>query len=184
MKKKANDYYLSGLRNNLAGLYPEAAADYAKAIEIDSYCADAYLKRGVLRYKILKQYDESLTDFDSVIELNPRCSAAYLHRGIVKCHLLKFSDALPDFNKAVELDPNEERAYFNRGKNKYMLKYDKKEVCADLGKAILFHAPQAADMIKLFYGTAQDLVKKEPIVHKKNRRKHHEKIRIKEKNNF
>ena len=159
MSKNSNDFYLSGLRNNLAGLYPEAVADYTKAIEIDSSCVDAYLKRGILKYKILKQYEESLTDFDSVVELNPRCSAAYLHRGIVKCHLLKFSDALPDFNKAIELDPNEERAYFNRGKNKYMLKYDKEEVCTDLEKAILLHASYAADIMKLFYGREQDLIR-------------------------
>ena len=159
MNKNFADYYNSGLRNNQAGLYPEAVADYTKAIEIDSSHVDAYLKKGILKYKILKQYEESLTDFDSIVELNPRCSAAYLHRGIVKCHLLKFSDALPDFDRAIELDPNEERAFFNRGKCKYMLKYDKKEVCADLEKAILLHASYAADIMKLFYGKDQYLIR-------------------------
>jgi len=170
-----NHYYFSGLQKNLSGQYPEAVADYTKAIGIDSSHIDAYLKRGVLRYKILKQYEESLSDFNKAIELNPHCSAAYLHRGIVKCHLLRFSEALPDLDRAVELDPNDERAFLNRGKLKYMLKHDKSAVCTDLEKAILLHSPQAADMIKLFYGEGMESMQeylnttvKEKLKNKKN----------------
>jgi len=159
MKKKANDYYLKALQNNVAGLYPEAVADYTRAIEIDSSHIDAYLKRGIVRYKILKQYELSLTDFDVAIKIDPRCVAAYLHRGIVKCHLLKFDDAIPDFDRTIELDPNEERAYFNRGKGRYMLKYDEKDIRADLEKAILLHASYAADMLELFYGSGQHIAR-------------------------
>ena len=158
MNEKANDWFQRGLKNNVLGLYPEAAADYSKAIEIDPSFADAYLKRGVLRYKLLKKYEESFGDFNKVVELDPACSAGYLYRGIVKCHLLQFSDALPDFDRAIELDPNEERAYLNRGKSKYMLKYDKEEVCADLKRAVRLHSTTAADLINLFYGD-----NKEPV---------------------
>jgi tetratricopeptide (TPR) repeat protein len=161
MGKKANDYYQDGLKKNLQGLYAEAAADYTKAIEMDPAFSDAFLKRGVLRYKLLKQYQESEGDFNKAVELAPQNATAYLYRGIVKCHLLKFKEAMPDFDKALDLDPNEERAYFNRGKNKYMLKYDKEEVCADLERAIRLHATAAADLIKLFYGENQKPVREE-----------------------
>jgi tetratricopeptide (TPR) repeat protein len=72
---------------------------------------------------------------------------------------LNFREALPDFDKAIELDPNDERSYFNRGKNKYMLKYEKNEVLEDLERAVRLGSPAAADMINLFYGQDQSLVR-------------------------
>jgi len=153
--RNADDYFKSGLRNNLVN-YPAAAADYSKTIELNPSHSEAYLKRGTLRYKILKQYREALADLDKVIELKPDCAPAYLHRGVVKCNLRMFDSALPDFDRAEELDPNDERVYLNRGKNKYMLKYDEKEVRLDLEKAILFGSTAAADMLKLFYGSGMD----------------------------
>ncbi|MCX6579051.1 MAG: hypothetical protein NT166_02585 [Candidatus Aminicenantes bacterium] len=153
--RNADDYFKSGLRNNLKN-YPAAVADYSKTIELNPSHSEAYLKRGTLRYKILKQYREALTDLDKVIELKPDCAPAYLHRGVVKCNLQMFDSALPDFDRAEELDPNDERVYLNRGKSKYMLKYDEKEVRLDLEKAILFGSTTAADMLKLFYRSDQD----------------------------
>jgi tetratricopeptide (TPR) repeat protein len=154
--KDAEFYYNRGLENNVLGRCVEAVDDYTKAIELNPSYTGAYLQRGTLGYKLLKRYEEALGDFDKAIELSPGCAAAYLHRGIVKCHLLKFLEALPDFDKAVELDPNEERAYFNRGKNKYMLKYSEEEVRADLEKAVRLGAPQAVDMLEVFYGNNKE----------------------------
>lgn len=168
--KEADYYFQMGLQNNLKN-YPEALADYSKAIELNPTHLDAYLKRGTLRYKVLKQYQEALTDFDKAIELNPDCALAYLHRGIVKCHLLKFDIALPDFDKAVELDPNDERVYYNRGKNKYMLKYDEEEVRLDLEKAILFGSTAAADMLKLYYDSDPDSIRERITAGMKERKK-------------
>lgn len=153
--KDADYYFKRGLRNNLEN-YPAAVADYSKAIQLNPSHSGAYLKRGTLRYKILKQYREALTDLDKAIELKPDCALAYLHRGIVKCNLLLFTGALPDFDKAEELDPNDERVYLNRGKDKYMLKYEEKEVRQDMEKAILFGSTAAADMLKLFYCSGRD----------------------------
>jgi tetratricopeptide (TPR) repeat protein len=161
MMKDAEFYYKKGLKNNVLNRYVEAVDDYTRAIRLNPSYLDAYLQRGTLRYKILKRYEDALTDFDKAIEIDPGCPGAYLHRGIVKCHLLKFPEALGDFDKAIELDPNEERAYFNRGKNKYMLKYEEDEVRPDLEKAIRLGAPQAADMLKLFYGQNQDLMRED-----------------------
>ncbi len=151
-----SDYYRRGLQNNLNGSYQDAITDYTKAIEINPSFLEAYLRRGTLKYKLLKQYEESLQDFSKTIELDPQQYEAYLHRGIVKCHLFKFEEGLADFNKTLELNPSEERAYFNRGKVKFMLKYDKGDVCEDLEKAIKLGAPQASDMMKIFYSDGKD----------------------------
>jgi tetratricopeptide (TPR) repeat protein len=169
MNRDAEFYYQRGLENNRLNRCVEAVDDYSMAIELDPSHLNAYIRRGTLRYKILKRYEEALTDFDRVVELDPGYALAYLHRGIVKCHLLKFHDALPDFDKAIELDPNDERAYFNRGKNKYLLKYEEDEVRADLEKAIRLGAPQAADMLKLFYGQNQDLMREDIETRVKNK---------------
>jgi tetratricopeptide (TPR) repeat protein len=158
-KKNFGHYYLIGLKKNLQGRYREALEDYTKEIELNPSNVDAYIKRGTLGYKILKKYKTSLLDFSQAIELDPNCAVAYLHRGIVQCHLLNFREALPDFDKAIELDPNDERSYFNRGKNKYMLNYEKNEVLKDLERAIRLGSAPAADMIKLFYGQDQSLVR-------------------------
>lgn len=159
MIKDAVYYFKEGLRNNLAD-YLKAEEDYSKALELNPSYPDAYLRRGTLRYKIIKKYKEAEADFDKAVELDPDCAEAYLHRGIVKCHLLEFDRALPDFNKAVELNPYDERTLFNRGKNKFMLKYDEKEVREDLERAIRLGSVKAADMIKLFYETEQNSVRK------------------------
>jgi tetratricopeptide (TPR) repeat protein len=159
--KDAEFYFKRGRENNILNRYQEAVDDYTRAIQLNPPYLDAFLQRGTLCYKILKRYEEALTDFDKAIEIDPGCASAYLHRGIVKCHLLKFSEALVDFDKTIELDPNEERAYFNRGKNKYMLKYEEEEVRSDLEKAICLGAPQAADMLKLFYSQNQEVMRKD-----------------------
>ncbi|MGE5341441.1 MAG: tetratricopeptide repeat protein [Candidatus Omnitrophota bacterium] len=155
----AEQYYRSGLKNNLLSQYDEAIADYSKAIECSPFFTDAYLRRGTLRYKILKKYDDALMDFTQIITFNSDSALAYLHRGIVKCHLLKFEDAMPDYDKSIELDPNDERAYLNRGKNKYVLKFSEDEVRNDLERAIRLGSGQAADMLELFYGGDQQAIR-------------------------
>jgi tetratricopeptide (TPR) repeat protein len=157
--KDADYFYQKGLENNLIANYPGAVIDYSKAIEIDTSYLEAYLKRGTLYYKLLKRYEDALSDFNTAVELDKGCVHAHLHRGIVKCHLLKFADSLADFDWAIRLDPNDERAFYNRGKSKYMLKYNKEDVCADLEMAIKLGSIPAADMIKLFYGEDEQMVR-------------------------
>ncbi|MCP5047942.1 MAG: tetratricopeptide repeat protein [bacterium] len=147
-------YYKKGLGR---GLQDDTGAveDYSKAIDLNPSYIDAYIRRGMLYYKLLKKYEEALADLDQAVKLAPHRADALLERGIVNCHLLKFDDALKDLTGVIQLNPYDEKAYLNRGKVKYVLKYDKKEVCKDLEMAIRLGAPHAADMIKIFYGQEQ-----------------------------
>ena len=154
--KKAEDSFKEGLKKNLDKKYTEAMADYTKAIEQNPDHVDAYMQRGTLGYRLLKQYNESLLDFDKAVQLAPDRADTFLHRGIVKCHLLQFAEGLKDFNRAAELAPNDERVYFNRGKVKYVLKYEKDDVCDDLNMALRHGFAQAGELIKLFYNEDQD----------------------------
>lgn len=145
------DHYQIALSLNHDGKYVEAMAEYQKEIETNPDNLDAYIRKGMLGYKLLKKYKEAHFDFSAVIEKEPDHAEALLQRGIVRCHLLRFQEALEDFNHCIRLNPNDERAFFNRGKNKFVLKYDKEEVCSDLVKAIKLGAIQAIEMLKLFY---------------------------------
>jgi tetratricopeptide (TPR) repeat protein len=150
--KNAESFLKEGLKKNLDKKYDEAMTDYTKAVELNPDFVEAYMQRGTLGYRILKKYNEALTDFEKAVQLAPNRADTFLHRGIVKCHLLKFEEGLRDFDKAAELAPNDERIYFNRGKVKYVLKYDRDDVCDDLNRALLLGLAQAAELIKLFYG--------------------------------
>jgi tetratricopeptide (TPR) repeat protein len=156
--KKAENFYKEGLKKNLDKKYEEAMADYTKAIDLEPNHVNAYMQRGTLGYRILKQYKGSLMDFDKAVQLAPERADTYLHRGIIKCHLLQFEDGLKDFNTTAALAPNDERVYFNRGKVKYVLKFEKDEVCDDLNRALRLGYAQAAELIKLFYSKDQDAV--------------------------
>ncbi len=145
-------YYQNGLKKSLVRDFEGADADYSMALQGDPESGIYFLRRGTLRYKILKQYKDALADLIKAVELAPHNPECYLHRGIVRCHLLMFPEALPDFDRCLEMNPYEERAYFNRGKLKFVLKYEKDEVVADLEMAIRLGAPQGAQMMEMFYG--------------------------------
>jgi tetratricopeptide (TPR) repeat protein len=159
--KKNVDYYKEGLRKNLDKKYDEAMAAYTKAIGLDPEHVDSYMQRGILGYRILKKYKDALLDFEKAAQLAPERADTYLHRGIVKCHLLQFEEGLRDFNKAAERAPNDERIYFNRGKVKYVLKFDKDDVCDDLNRSLDLGLAQAGDLITLFYGNDQNSVNRQ-----------------------
>ena len=151
MNKEAANHYQKALELQFKN-GSEAEEEFSRAIQLEPGFTDAFVRRGTLRYKILKKYEEALPDFDQVLRLGPPTAQTYLHRGIVKCHLLKFDDALPDFDRSLELDPYDERAYFNRGKLKFMLKYDEADVTGDLEKAIVLGFAPAAELLRMFYG--------------------------------
>ena len=87
---------------------------YSKAIELNSYFAEAYSNRGYAKY-LLGEEENALQDYDKAIELNPNLSEAYNNRGNAKESLGDKNGALEDFDKAIELNPDYANAYNNRG---------------------------------------------------------------------
>ena len=87
---------------------------YSKAIELNSYFAEAYSNRGYAKY-LLGEEENALQDYDKAIELNPNLSEAYNNRGNAKESLGDENGALEDFDKAIELNPDYANAYNNRG---------------------------------------------------------------------
>lgn len=87
---------------------------YTKAIELNSYFAEAYSNRGYAKF-LLGEEENALQDYDKAIELNPNLSEAYNNRGNAKESLGDENGALEDFDKAIELNPDYANAYNNRG---------------------------------------------------------------------
>ncbi|MCP4214050.1 MAG: tetratricopeptide repeat protein [bacterium] len=154
----AKYYYNEGIKKGMAD--PRGAMEnFTRSVEFDPSYTDAYMKRGMVRYRVLKMYQEALEDFNQAVYSAPQERAdAYLHRGIVKCHLLQFTEALEDLDRAIQLDPFNEEAYFNRGKNKFVLKQSKEEITQDLETAVNLGSAKAADMLKMFFGENRDAV--------------------------
>jgi len=94
--------------------FDEALTSYEKAIELNSYYAEAYSNRGVT-LKELKRFDEALISCDKAIELRSDYAEAYSNRGIVLQALNRLGDSLISFDRALQLNPDSEAAHTNRG---------------------------------------------------------------------
>jgi tetratricopeptide (TPR) repeat protein len=91
-----------------------AIEDYTKIIELNPMDTQAYMLRGLTKYK-LKKYKEAIKDYNKAIELNPSDAGVYNNRGAAKSDLLFYNEAIEDYNTAIKLNPNSDVAYFNRG---------------------------------------------------------------------
>jgi tetratricopeptide (TPR) repeat protein len=94
--------------------FPQAIAEFTKAIEITPTVPEGYYNRG-LAYKQSGAPMEAVADFTAAIERRPDFALAYLQRGNCK-HLIKdLNGAEADYTRAIELDPSEAEAYYLRG---------------------------------------------------------------------
>jgi tetratricopeptide (TPR) repeat protein len=90
------------------------AADYDKAIQLDSKYASPYNDRGLIYYDN-KNYDRAIADYDQAILLNPKFALAYNNRGNAFRAKGDPNRAIADYDQAIQLDPKYALAYNNRG---------------------------------------------------------------------
>lgn len=86
--------------------WDSAIEAYSKAIELDSYYADAYNGRGDAYYN-KSQRGRAIEDYTKVISLKPDDALAYLHRGFMYWMNGQLDRALPDFEKGCEHGNND-----------------------------------------------------------------------------
>lgn len=94
--------------------YPQALADYNKALQIDSACLQAYMYRSMYYRFVKKENRLALTDLNRAIELNPHKAGGYSMRSLIYKEEEKYDLALDDLDKAIALEPNNMHFYYFR----------------------------------------------------------------------
>ena len=116
-------------------MFNMARKDYTKAMEIDSNCTKAYIKRSKVYWQ-LGDKDKALADVSLLIKINPEVPEAYIRRGFLYRNDFRDSEkALVDFFKAIELDSNNIDAYRDRAFTYYHLE-EYENALADYNKVI------------------------------------------------
>lgn len=132
--KEAAEYVEQGIKLYSSGLLIPAISQFDRAIEVDSYYAEAYYRRGNAYYA-LGNLQAAIADFSEAIRINPDYAYAYCNRGGAYSDLGMLQPALADLNRAIELDPTDSLAYYNRGRVFYGLGQPEK-ASADFSRAI------------------------------------------------
>ena len=116
--------------------------DYIQAIQLDSNSADAYNKRGLVRYD-LGDKQGAIADYTKAIQVDPKFADTYNNLGDAKYDSGDKKGAIADYTKAIQIDPKFADAYKNRGIVRSELG-DKKAAIEDYTKAIQLN-PTFAD---------------------------------------
>jgi serine/threonine protein kinase/tetratricopeptide (TPR) repeat protein len=95
--------YGAGLRR--VGRTEEAIQVYAKAIEMDQCCWDAYNALAYL-YSHTGNFDKAIEVANKYVELAPSEADAHDTRGDIYAHNGKPDQAIENYKKALEIDPN------------------------------------------------------------------------------
>lgn len=108
-----NDYYVKAVveepRNK-----QQAVDSYTEAIKRDPNIADAYFRRGNIRFD-QGDWQGAIADFDRAISLDANYTNAYYNRAAARYNLRDKQGALADFDAYLTRSPNDFEAYFQRG---------------------------------------------------------------------
>ena len=101
-------FYERGLAYAAMGHYPQANADYSRAIEMTQEKRAIYLYQRGSRYWQMQDGEKAVADLSKAIALDPALTRAYATRGEIFAAKKDWQNALADMNAWVELDPTEE----------------------------------------------------------------------------
>lgn len=112
--KKAQAFYNNGQTLSAQEIWPEAIAEYTKAIEADPHFIKAYASRSSVLMKV-RRVDEAVSDYSKLIQLEPQNSLFYYKRGNAFLHTKKLGEAISDYSAALEISPNNAKILNRRG---------------------------------------------------------------------
>lgn len=127
----AKEYVRMGNECITQAHHPKSAiANYAKAIDLDPLCIEAYIRRGDTYYaEGMRQ--EALHDLNEAVRLAPNSFKAYYNRGKMHLELGLYDEAISDLLHATSLKETHPRAYGLLG-DVYVAK-------GDLDRADMYH---------------------------------------------
>ncbi len=148
------DFYVRAAAKSLEKNYHGAVEDYSQAIELNPEFVEAYLKRGMTRYK-LGDDRGTLKDCNQALQINPNLAQAYYYQGRARYRLGYTQAAIEAYTQAIRLEPDYAQAYYHRG----LANHDLKELALaieDLQKASDFFNEQGD---RTGYQLARDTLK-------------------------
>jgi tetratricopeptide (TPR) repeat protein len=137
-------YLWRGMLHTELGDYDNALRDFTKLIEMNPYCADAFVMRGITHHHYLKNRDLAEKDYSKAIEINPNLMDPYkfhkltvrmgvtsliynpyIQRGILYGDMGNYDKAIQEFKYAMELHPKvTAQVYYEMGKLHEKMKDD------------------------------------------------------------
>jgi serine/threonine protein kinase/Tfp pilus assembly protein PilF len=106
-------YLLRARAHHALREWAPALDDYSHAIKLDADYAEAYARRGILRFDT-RQYEQAVADLTLAIDKQPT-AVAHFYRGQSYLVLRDYIAAFTDFDRAVALGPEEGAYYRMRG---------------------------------------------------------------------
>lgn len=94
--------------------YEAAVAEFARAIRISPYLAEAYSGRGAA-YSGLGDVERALADYEQAIQLDPRLIPALIQRARLRTESGDLDGALDDLTRVMEIHPSDPELYLHRG---------------------------------------------------------------------
>ncbi len=102
----ADDLRRQAQRNDAAGKFAEAVADYTKLITLDPAAGQLWHLRGCSQFKAGK-IAESIADFDKYIALVPKAKVSHWQRGISYYYAGRWDDGIAQFEGYQSFDSND-----------------------------------------------------------------------------
>ncbi|WP_051695560.1 tetratricopeptide repeat protein [Streptomyces sp. NRRL S-244] len=131
---QAHALTLRGRDHRKAERYPEALADYARALALDPGAKRAHFGRG-RTHELTERFEEAIGDYTRAIALDPGHAWSIGSRGVCHRNTGRYEEALADFDRVLDLTPDDHRTFTHRGVlHRITERYD--EALADFTRAI------------------------------------------------
>lgn len=111
---EADRIFLNGNKLYASQKFPEAAAEYQKALGLDPENWRYHLNLG-LAFKKMNKPEEALTAFKKAAELSPESSSANKEAGEALAKAGRWDEARSFYEKAVGLNPDDPDVHYNLG---------------------------------------------------------------------
>lgn len=95
--------------------FPEALAEFDRAILLDSEHYPSYLNRGCVHHNV-ENYELAELDYSIYLERDTTIAEVYLYRAQCRIELEKYQEALNDLDRSIELDGGEPEAFYERAR--------------------------------------------------------------------
>lgn len=95
--------------------YPQAMADYNRAIAADGSEGEYYINRGAV-HALTGAYQAALEDFNKGLEINPNHANGYKNRSLVFQALQQWENAYKDVEKYLTMHPEDADLWYEKGR--------------------------------------------------------------------